>query len=156
MNPHTVPPLAEFRHHTPLQVRFNDVDVLGHVNNTVYMAFYDTGKARFFEQVHEEVIEWNKVETVIANVDCAFISPIYFNDRISVYTRCEGIYDRSFKLLQVIASDDGKVRSACETVMVCFDPEKKESMPMPDHWRRALEKAMAENTDAVIPRPVRD
>lgn len=145
MNPHTVPPVSEFRHSIDLQIRFNDVDVLGHVNNTVYMSFYDTGKARFFEHVHERIIEWDRVETVIANVDCCFIHPIYFNDEVAVYTKCTGIYDRSFKVLQVIASKkDGTVKSACETVMVCFDPEKKDSMPMPDHWRKALEKSMAE------------
>lgn len=71
MNPHTIPPVSEFRHHVDLQIRFNDIDLLGHVNNTVYLTFYDTGKARFFEHIREDIIEWNKVETVIANIDCA-------------------------------------------------------------------------------------
>ena len=31
-----------FRHHTDVQIRFNDIDILGHVNNTVYFSFYDT------------------------------------------------------------------------------------------------------------------
>lgn len=45
MNPHNIPPLSEFRYQTDLQIRFSDVDVLGHVNNTIYLSFYDTGKA---------------------------------------------------------------------------------------------------------------
>ncbi len=149
MNPHTIPPVSEFRHHIDLQIRFNDIDLLGHVNNTVYLTFYDTGKARFFEHIREDIIEWNKVETVIANIDCAFVQPIYFNDEVAVYTKCTGIYDRSFKMLQVIASKkDGSIKSACETIMVCFDGNKKESMPMPAHWRVALERAMAQNGDS--------
>lgn len=65
---------------------------------------------------------------------------------MAVYTKCIGVYDRSFKVLQVIASKkDGAIKSACETVMVCFDGNKKESMPMPDHWRVALECSMAQN-----------
>ena len=32
---------VQFRHTLPLQIRFNDVDTLGHVNNTVYFSFYD-------------------------------------------------------------------------------------------------------------------
>ena len=51
MNPNNLPTLDLFHHRTPLQLRFNDVDVLGHVNNTVYFSFYDTGKAIYFSDV---------------------------------------------------------------------------------------------------------
>ena len=31
----------EFHNVVPLQIRFNDVDKFGHVNNTIYFQFYD-------------------------------------------------------------------------------------------------------------------
>ena len=34
----------EFHNVVPLQIRFNDVDKFGHVNNTIYFQFYDSGK----------------------------------------------------------------------------------------------------------------
>lgn len=143
MNPHNIPPLSEFRYQTDLQIRFSDVDVLGHVNNTIYLSFYDTGKAWFFSNILDRAIEWSKVETVIANVDCCYIAPIFFGEKVVVHTRCEFISDRSFKLMQVIAlKDSGEIKSACETVMVCFDPATQQSIPMPTHWRDALEKSM--------------
>lgn len=143
MNPHKIPALSEFRHHVDLQIRFSDVDVLGHVNNTVYLSFYDTGKAWFFSKIHERIIEWRKVETVIANVDCCYISPIFFGEEVEVYTKCESISEKSFKLLQVIAlKGTGEIKSACETVMVCYDPQAMHSIEMPAHWKEALEKSM--------------
>lgn len=143
MNPHNLPNLSEFKHETDLQIRFSDVDVLGHVNNTVYLSFYDTGKAWFFSKIHERLIEWQKVETVIANVDCCYISPIFFGEEVAVHTRCLSISEHSFKLQQVIAlKGTGEIKSACETVMVCFDPLSQQSIPMPDHWRTALENSM--------------
>lgn len=149
MNPHSLPPVSEFRHKTDLQIRFSDVDVLGHVNNTVYLSFYDTGKAYFFQDIHERIIEWNNVETVIANVDCAYIHPIFFGNRVAVYSRCESIGEKSFTLLQIIAdTETGTIHSACKTVMVCFDPEKKVAIDMPPHWRKALEKAVKEVKEA--------
>lgn len=143
MNPNNIPPLSEFQHSVDLQIRFSDVDVLGHVNNTVYLCFYDTGKAWFFSKIHQRLIEWKKVETVIANVDCCFISPIFFGEEVAVYTRCLSISEHSFKLQQVIAlKNTGEVKSACETIMVCFDPLSQKSIPMPEHWRTALENSM--------------
>ena len=57
-----------FHHSQPLQIRFNDVDLLGHVNNSIYFAFYDLGKSRYFEAVKAQNIDWKKADVVIANV----------------------------------------------------------------------------------------
>ena len=38
----------QFNHTLPIQLRFNDVDKFGHVNNTVYFSFYDLGKTGIF------------------------------------------------------------------------------------------------------------
>ena len=35
----------------PIQIRFNDVDKFGHVNNTIYFQFYDTAKTDYFAAV---------------------------------------------------------------------------------------------------------
>ena len=40
-----------FHHTLPIQLRFNDVDKFGHVNNTVYFSFYDLGKTEYFGSV---------------------------------------------------------------------------------------------------------
>ncbi|MBD5387370.1 acyl-CoA thioesterase [bacterium] len=140
MNPDRLPDLSGFKHKCDLQIRFSDVDVLGHVNNTVYMTFYDTGKAHYFTDLLGRRIDWKHVESVIANVDCAFLAPIYFGEEIEVLTRCESIGEKSFKLLQAIREKtSGTIKSACETVMVSFDPHTGKAIELPQEWREALE-----------------
>ncbi len=39
MDPKNLPDISIFRCDTPLQIRINDVDVLGHVNKTVYFSY---------------------------------------------------------------------------------------------------------------------
>jgi acyl-CoA thioester hydrolase len=41
----------QFHHSVPIQLRFNDFDVLGHVNNSVYFTFYDWEK-RIFQRFY--------------------------------------------------------------------------------------------------------
>ena len=48
-----------FHHALPIQLRFNDVDKFGHVNNTVYFSFYDLGKTEYFASVCPGV-DWEK------------------------------------------------------------------------------------------------
>ncbi|MBD5194314.1 MAG: acyl-CoA thioesterase [Bacteroides sp.] len=141
MHPDNLPNFSSFKSAVPLQIRFNDIDILGHLNNTVYFSFYDTGKAWFFKSIFNGEINWRKVETVIANVDCAYVAPIYFGDEIEVRTRCMEIHEKSFRLQQIIIDRNGQLKSCAETVMVCFDPETKSSQPLPLHWRTALENS---------------
>ena len=139
MNPNELPSLDIFKHSLPLQIRFTDVDVLGHVNNTVYLAFYDTGKAAFMTETLGKTIKWNEVDTVVANIDCAFMAPIFFGEDIEVLTACTSVHDKSFRLLQLIREKNtGQIKSMCETVMVSFDSKTQKAMPLSDEWRQKL------------------
>ncbi len=128
----------QFSYDTPL--RFNDIDILGHLNNIVYFSLFDTAKAFYFQAVRKGEMNWRKVETVIANVDCSFINSAYFGEPLRIYTRCEEMGMRSFTLRQVLAnSDTMEVKAVCDTVMVNFDREKKCSFPISEESRRMFE-----------------
>ncbi len=141
MDPHKIPDISLFKDSTPVQIRFNDVDVLGHVNNTVYFAFYDTGKAHYFKSVGSKPVDWKHVDTVIANVDCAFLAPVFFGEEIEVLTACMSIHEKSFRIIQLIREkNSGEIKSACETVMVCFNPETGMTCPVDEEWENNLMK----------------
>ena len=46
----------KFKHSVPVQLRFNDTDALGHVNNSVYFTFYDLGKSEYFKAIRGEEV----------------------------------------------------------------------------------------------------
>ena len=141
MDPHKIPDISLFKDSTPVQIRFNDVDVLGHVNNTVYFAFYDTGKAHYFTSVGGKPVDWKHVDTVVANVDCAFLAPVFYGEEIEVLTACLSIHEKSFRILQLIREKNtGEIKSACEIVMVCFNPETGRTCPVGEEWKNDLMK----------------
>ena len=57
-----------FHHTLPIQLRFNDVDKFGHVNNTVYFSFYDLGKTEYFASVCPGV-DWEKIGIVVVHIE---------------------------------------------------------------------------------------
>ena len=134
-----LPNLADFRHSQEVQIRFNDIDILGHVNNIVYFAFYDLAKARFLEAVRKGNIDFRRVECVIADIHNTFIKQIRFGDEIEVKTRCTRLGEHSFTLQQCIVEiPTQEIRSVCETVMVCFNPDTGRSTAMTPELRAAL------------------
>ena len=77
-----------FHHTLPIQLRFNDVDKFGHVNNTVYFSFYDLGKTEYFASVCPGV-DWEKTGIVVVHIEADFVKQIFASDHIAVQTRNE-------------------------------------------------------------------
>ena len=75
----------QFNHTLPIQLRFNDVDKFGHVNNTVYFSFYDLGKTEYFASVCPDV-DWEKDGIVVVHIEANFLAQIYGSDHIAVQT----------------------------------------------------------------------
>lgn len=133
--------MINFRHHTPIQIRFNDIDMLGHLNNSVYLEYMDLAKTRYFQAVLGDKFEWGTIGLVIVNINCDFCQPTFIDDKIEVVTAVTSIGDKSLVLeQQVVSLDDGSLRCHCRTVMVGFDPATNSSMPITHLWRDALSR----------------
>ena len=127
-----------YRHVLPLQIRFNDVDKFGHVNNTVYFQFYDTAKTDYIATVCKGV-DWERLAIVVVKIEAEFVSQIKGDDHIAGRTRIVKIGNKSFHLEQdVIDIDTQEVKSRCLSVMVLYDLERQQTIPLPDEWRKAI------------------
>lgn len=127
-----------FRHILPLQIRFNDVDKFGHVNNTIYFQFYDTAKTDYIATVCKG-IDWGHLAIMVVKIEAEFMAQIKADSRIAGRTRVVKIGNKSFHLEQdVIDVDTQEVKSRCISVMVLYDLENQKTIPLPDEWRRAV------------------
>ena len=129
----------QYKHSVPVQLRFNDIDSLGHVNNSIYFSFYDLGKIRYFSTVRPEMKEIRDIDLVVANVNANFLIPIFLQENISVQTTTMSIGNKSVKLAQQIVNDRGDIKAVCETILVGFDFKSGETKLISDEWRRAIE-----------------
>ena len=129
----------KFNHTIPIQLRFNDFDALGHVNNSVYFSFYDLGKTSYFSEVIPNMSLDKKVGVVIANIQVNFILPVYPEEHVAVQTAVVEIGNKSFKLFQqLIDTDTNEVKCICQTVMVGFDATTKTTKTISDEWKKAI------------------
>lgn len=139
-NPRVPQPRHPFRHAVDLQIRFNDIDMLGHINNSVYLQFMDLGKSRYFMDVMPQGVDWKHVNVVIVNINCNFYAPAYINEPLAVLTNVDSFGDRSFKLEQrIVNRATGEVKCVGHTIMAGFDPATAQSAPIADEWVVALE-----------------
>lgn len=129
---------VQFKHILPLQLRFNDIDKFGHVNNSVYFSFYDLGKTNYFETVYPSV-DWSKEAIMVVHLEIDFLAQIYSTDNIAVQTAVTEIGNKSYKLYQEIIDQDTKrIKCSCKSIMVNFDLENKCSKELDEEWKEAV------------------
>ena len=130
-----------FHHVTPIQLRFNDFDALGHVNNSIYLSFYDLGKTSYFADVLPEASITKEIGVVIADIHVTFLLPVFPDEKVAVETAVTEIGNKSFKLLQQLVDTETKeVKCVAKTVMVCFEAKTKSTRTISDEWRKAIEE----------------
>ena len=122
----------EFHNVVPLQIRFNDVDKFGHVNNTIYFQFYDSGKTDYVSTVCKG-FDWDRYAIFVVKIEVEFFAQIKGSDRIAVRTRTAKLGNKSFHLEQeIFDTDTQEVKSRCLSILVLYDLEQKHSIPFSD------------------------
>lgn len=124
-------------HKTPIQIRFKDIDKLGHVNNANHLTYFEYARTMYFRDVIGSEIDWSKEGLILAKAVVDYKQPILFEDDIYVYTRCSRIGTKSFDLeYSLVKSDNGKETELATgiSVLVCYDYMNKASIPVPAGW----------------------
>ncbi len=125
---------------TPVQIRFADIDKLGHVNNAVYLSYIELARMHYFEEVAGG-IDWDRLGVIVARVEIDYLDPVVLGDTLRVTTACSRIgtksFDLSYSLLRKAGDEETEAARAL-TVMVCYDYGARKSVPLPDGWRAWL------------------
>lgn len=125
-----------FHHSLPVQLRFSDIDTLGHVNNSVYLSLFDLGKSDYFQRAAAERQDWNNVNVVIANININFLHETHFDEPLVVKTQVDHVGNKSFTVVQALQNTaTGEIKCYCTQIMVYLDPETRIPAPLPQHWR---------------------
>ena len=125
-------------HRTDIQIRFNDVDQMGHVNNAVIMEYFDLGKEAFFAQ-RGLPPEEGEFTVIIVHYDVDFQRQIHFHDTVHVETSIERFGTKSLTVLQrVVDSVTNEVCATCHTVMSGYSRSTGASAVIPDDVRARL------------------
>ncbi|MDE6310695.1 MAG: acyl-CoA thioesterase [Muribaculaceae bacterium] len=141
MSSHNAPEAPyEFHHFLPVQIRFNDIDVLGHLNNAIYLQFMDLGKTGYFRQFMDGGrFNWDTLGLVIANINIDFLAPSFIHEDLQVMTAVASIGNKSLVLDQRVASiTTGEVKAVAKVTMVCYNTRTGSTETISDEWRHKI------------------
>lgn len=130
-----------FRHATPIQIRFADVDAMNHVNNAKYLTYIETARICYFKEVLLRTDMRVSPGFILAKATIDFLLPVAIADEIKVMTRCSRIGNKSFDLeyeiIRLNPYPPATVAKA-QTVLVGYDYQSQKTIQIPEEWKKKI------------------
>jgi len=122
-----------------MDVRWGDLDALNHVNNAMFLVYYESGRT-FYGQDMAELNATLRVGGVVAEATCTYLQQLRFPTTFQIGTRISRIGNTSFDYTAGIfyKDQDENPISTFKGRMVCFDHETQQKYRLPDENRELI------------------
>ena len=122
-----------------IQVRFSDLDVLGHVNNTVYFSYFEMTRVHYFRELLGIDWDWQSYGIILVKNEIEYKHSVLLNDQPSIAMITEQIGDKSFVLRYELRVND-VLYAVGRSVQVCFDANTQKTISIPAEMREMLKR----------------
>ncbi|MES2591505.1 MAG: thioesterase family protein [Bacteroidota bacterium] len=135
--------MAAFKQKTQVQIRFKDIDMMGHVNNANYITYFELARLTYFEALKEEGvrIDWVNEGVILAKIEMEYKQPILLEDKVFVYTWVSRMGSKSFDMAcSIVRVINGVEVEAAKglAVIVCFNYKANQTIAIPEIWKAKM------------------
>ncbi len=123
-----------------IQVRFRDVDLMGHVNNAVFFTYFEMGRTAFHQDHVSKIIDRKTSSFILARASCDYIKPITLGTNLTLHLGTKNLGTKSFQYIYSLtdAADESIQYAKGESVQVCYDYARNASIEIPLEFREVL------------------
>jgi acyl-CoA thioester hydrolase len=120
-----------------IQVRLTDIDILGHVNNSMYLNYFEMTRVHYFNQLVGPDWDWMENGVVLVQNEVQYHLPVFLADAPQIQMFCTKIGNKSFTLGYKLYVN-GQLRTTGSSTLVGFNSNKQQSIEIPSRMREAL------------------
>ena len=130
--------MPAFKFSTQIEVRFRDLDALGHVNNAVYLTYFEVSRLHYWKKLFGGDA-FNRHSFVVVRAECNYRSPAHAGEILQVFAKVSELRKSSFVFeYEIVEQVTGRIVAEGSTVQACFDHEQKKARPIPPDLRASI------------------
>jgi len=120
-----------------IQIRFADIDVMGHVNNAVYLSYLEYTRVYYFQKLLGMNWDWGKKGVLLIKNEVEYLKPILLNDKPQIEMFIGKTGNKSFTFHYEIRVNSILYTKAL-SVMVSYDALDKKTIQIPDEMKKSF------------------
>lgn len=137
-------------------VRWGDMDLLGHVNNIMYLRYFEAARIEYMARagLGPPGPAWRDHGFIVASLDCHYRAPVTFPDTVSAGARVSALGNDRMVIEHAIFSPKlGRVAAEGEALLISYEYSSGRRIPIPRPFRDAI--LALESRDLPAPPPYR-
>jgi acyl-CoA thioester hydrolase len=127
--PKVAPKLADYPHKVTDTIRFGDLDPQGHVNQAVFLTYFESGRVGMFRDP-DFGIGAPGLTYVLVRMEVDYMKELHWPGSVDIGTGVTEFGRSSFKVAQAIFRD-GAVHAMGRATLVCMDKTTRKATPLP-------------------------
>ena len=133
-----LPTLEQFPGRASDTIRFGDLDPQGHVNNTVFATYFETGRVMLLREPGN-LLNPPGATSVLARLDISFLREMHWPGTVEIGTGITRIGRSSYSFLQAVFHE-GQCAATADATMVMIDRATRKARPLPEEVIARLEQ----------------
>jgi acyl-CoA thioester hydrolase len=130
-----------YRHWRTATTRWADNDLYGHVNNVAYYGWFDTAVNAWLIETGLLDLERGDRIGLVVETGCRYAAPLAYPQNVEIGLAVEHVGNSSVRYrLGIFAEGEAKAAAEGRFVHVYVGRESRRPLPLPESWRRALDK----------------
>ena len=128
--------MTDFKFSTPIQVRYSDFDMLGHINNATFVTYIEVARLYYYIEIGWTLED---VSNVVAHLDLDFLAPILPGLKVNCRVKTSSIGSKSFQMIyELYSPEDDVIFAKGHSVQVCFEKKSGKTVNIPEHIRELI------------------
>lgn len=133
------PKLSDYPHVRPVQTRWEDNDIYGHVNNVTYYSYFDSVANEYLITEGGLDIHTAPVIGLVVESGCAYHAPVAYPQGLRAGLRVDRLGNRAVTYgIGIFTDDEDEAVANGHFVHVFVDRETRTAVPIPEPIRTAL------------------
>jgi acyl-CoA thioester hydrolase len=124
---------VDFNFFTSVPTRWGDADMLGHINNAIFVRYLESGRLDYLDRVLGLKFKQPIAQGIlVADMHVSYLSQVHHPANLEVATRVSRIGNTSFDISANIYDENGAVVVISKAVCVWFDfaLNQKKAVPL--------------------------
>ncbi len=132
--------MSDYRFYHEIEIRYSDLDPQGHLNNAVYLSYFEQARAFYLQHLGLwDGISFEDIGIILAEAQVSFLTPVRFGQDVRVGLRVQRLGGKSIHMAYTLEDTATlKVLARGSAVLVAYDYQARESIPIPEVWRHAI------------------
>jgi len=125
-----------------IEIRFSDCDIYKHVNNAVYLTYFEQARIHYFGEILGENWDWTKNGVILKTNTVEYLLPLTLQNKALIYIYIDSIGKKSFTLSYKIFNEKNELTTTGSSTLIAYNYDFNKSIEIDENLKNILQEVI--------------